>query len=58
MKHKFITIGEIMLRLTPPDYEKSEQLQPLKQDMGEVRPMWPFPLQILELMPHFYSCAG
>ena len=22
MKHKFITIGEIMLRLTPPDYEK------------------------------------
>ena len=22
MKHKFITLGEIMLRLTPPDYEK------------------------------------
>ena len=22
MKYKFITIGEIMLRLTPPDYEK------------------------------------
>lgn len=22
MKHKFITIGEIMLRLTPPNYEK------------------------------------
>ena len=22
MEHKFITIGEIMLRLTPPDYEK------------------------------------
>ena len=24
MKHKFITIGEIMLRLTPPDYEKNQ----------------------------------
>ena len=22
MEHKFITLGEIMLRLTPPDYEK------------------------------------
>lgn len=48
MKYKFITIGEIMLRLTPPDYEKSEQQHLLRQDMGEVRPMWPSPLQILE----------
>ena len=24
MKYKFITIGEIMLRLTPPDYEKNQ----------------------------------
>lgn len=35
--HKFITIGEIMLRLTPPNYEKSVWRHPLKQATAEVR---------------------
>ena len=40
MEHKFITSGEIMLRLTPPDYEKIQTgRQLLRRDMGEVRQM-------------------
>ena len=52
-EHKFITIGEIMLRLTPPDYERSEQRQHLRRDMEEAKPMLPYLLQTLESIQHF-----
>lgn len=46
-KQKFITMGEIMLRLTPPDCEKSGRQIVLKRDMEEVRRMWHCLWQIL-----------
>ena len=36
-KERFLAMGEIMLRLTPPDCEKSEMQQVLKQSMVEVK---------------------
>lgn len=53
MKHKFITIGEIMLRLTPPDYEKIRTATTFEARYGGSEANVAFPLQILELMPHF-----
>ena len=32
MEHKFITIGEIMMRLTPPNYEKIRVTQTYEAD--------------------------
>mgnify|MGYP000096176394 FL=1 len=46
-KQRFITMGEIMLRLTPPDCEKSGRQIVLKRDMEEVRRMWHCLWQIL-----------
>ena len=46
MKHKFITIGEIMLRLTPPDYEKigvageRKSMEEIDQILAERRKNW------------------
>ena len=38
-KEKFITIGEIMLRLTPPDYEKIRTTNTFEEDMEGARQM-------------------
>ena len=45
-KQKFITMGEIMLRLTPPVKKSGRQIV-LKRDMEEVRRMWHCLWQIL-----------
>lgn len=39
---KFITIGEVMLRLTPPNYEKIVWLPTLKPAMEAARPTLPW----------------
>ena len=48
MKHKFITIGEIMLRLTPPDYEKIRTATSFEARYGGSEANVASPLQILE----------
>lgn len=52
-EHKFITIGEIMLRLTPPDYEKIRTATTFEARYEEAKPMLPYLLQTLESIQHF-----
>ena len=42
---KFITCGEIMLRLTPPNYEKIRMASSFEASYGAARPTlhWPWP---------------
>lgn len=57
-KEKFITIGEIMLRLTPPDYEKIRTTNIFEARYGGSEAnVAHFPLQTLELTLLFYSCS-
>lgn len=51
--HKFITIGEVMLRLTPPTTIKSVLLQILRQVMAEAKRILLLPWRIWVLTVHF-----
>ena len=42
---KFITVGEIMLRLTPPNYEKIRMALLLRPAMGAAKRISPWPWQ-------------
>ena len=50
---KFFTIGEIMLRLTPPNYDKIRIATSFEAATAEVRQILLLPLQTLVLTLHF-----
>ena len=52
---KFITIGEIMLRLTPPNYEKIRMTTSFEASYGAVRPILPWPWPSTRLRRHRWS---
>ncbi len=56
-EHRFITIGEIMLRLTPPSYEKVRMASAFEAAMAEARQTLPWRWQTWGSTVHFLrSC--
>ena len=55
-EHKFITIGEIMLRLTPPDYEKIRTATTFEARYGGSEAN--VALSLANRFNILYSCSG